>query len=153
MDAEGKILDRVEPGGSLDFPMMTGLEQDVEDARLCGEGRDLQQALSLLRVLQADPVLGSVSEVQIDRSEGLSFVLEAFPVPVHMGWSGFLEKMIRFEKALPSLASQLNGIERVDLRFSGQIVLKQRDGGKVRVPRRDGTETLAGSDPSLHPTT
>jgi len=153
MDAEGKILDRVEPGGSLDFPMMTGLEQDVEDARRCGDGRDLQQALSLLRVLQATPELGRVSEVQIDRSEGLSFVLEAFPVPVYMGWSGFLEKMIRFEKALPSLASQLNGIECVDLRFSGQIVLKQREGGKTRVPRGDGTETLASSDPSPYPTT
>ena len=153
MDAEGKILDKVEPGGSLDFPMMTGLEQDVEDARRCGDGRDLQQALSLLRVLQATPALWSVSEVQIDRSEGLSFVLEGFPVPVHMGWSGFPEKMIRFEKALPSLASQLNGIECVDLRFSGQIVLKQREGGKEQVPRGNRTETLAGSNPSLHPTT
>jgi hypothetical protein len=94
-----------------------------------------------------------VSEVQIDRSEGLSFVLEGFPVPVHVGWSGFVEKIIRFEKALPSLASQLNGIERVDLRFSGQIVLEQREEGKARVPRGDGTETLAGSNPSLHPTT
>jgi len=153
MDAEGKILDRVEPGESLDFPVMTGLEQDVEDARLCGDGRDLQQALSLLRVLQATASLGSVSEVQIDRSEGLSFVLEGFPVPVHVGWSGFLEKITRFEKAIPSLASQLNGIESVDLRFSGQIVLKQREGDKKRVPRGNRTKTLAGSDPSLHPTT
>ncbi len=153
MDAEGKILDKVEPGASLDFPMMTGLDQDVEDARRCGDGRDLQQALSLLRVLQATAALGSVSEIQIDRSEGLSFVLEGFSVPVHVGWSGFLEKMIRFEKVLPSLASQLNAIERVDLRFSGQIVLKQREGRKARVPRGDRTETLAGSDPSLYPTT
>jgi cell division protein FtsQ len=153
MDAEGKILDKVEPGGSLDFPMITGLEKDVDRARRCGAGRDLQQALSLLRVLQATPELGRVSEVQIDRSEGLSFVLEAFPVPVRMGWSGFLEKRVRFEKALPSLASKLNGIEYVDLRFSGQIVLKQRDGGTEGVPRREGTETLAGSDPSLHPIT
>lgn len=153
MDAEGKILDKVEPGESLDFPMMTGLEQDVEDARLRGDGRDLQQALSLLRVLQATPALGSVSEVQIDRSEGLIFVLEGFPVPVHVGWSGFLEKLIRFEEALPSLASQLNGIERVDLRFSGQIVLKQREGDPKQVPRGNRTKTLAGSDPSPYPTT
>ena len=150
MDAEGKILDKVEPGGSLDFPVMTGLEQDVEDARRCGGGRDLQQALSLLRVLQATPALGSVSEVRIDRSEGLSFVLEGFPVPVHVGWSGFLAKMMRFEKVLPSLASQLNGIERVDLRFSDQVVLKQRDKGKMRVPKGRGGETLVGSDLSLH---
>lgn len=153
MDAEGKILDKVEPGAPLDFPMITGLEQDVNAARRRGDGRDLRQALSLLRVLQATPALGSVSEVQIDRSEGLSFVLEGFSVPVHVGWSGFLEKMIRFEEALPSLASQLNGIERVDLRFSGQIVLKQRDDGKAWLPRRDGIGTLAGSDPSLYPTT
>jgi cell division protein FtsQ len=153
MDAEGKILDKVQPGSSLDFPMITGLERDVEGARRCGEGRAVQQALSLLRVLQATPALGSVSEIHIDRSEGLSFVLEGFPVPVQMGWSDFLEKMIRFEKVLPSLASQSNAIERVDLRFSGQIVLKQREGGKGRVPRGNRTETLADSDPSLHPTT
>ena len=153
MDAEGKVLDMIQPGASLDFPMITGLEQDVEDARRCGDGRDLQQALSLLRVLQDTPAMGSVSEIHIDRSEGLSFVLEGFPVPVQMGWSDFLEKMIRFEKTLPSLASQSNALERVDLRFSGQIVLKQREGGKGRVPRGNRTETLADSDPSLHPRT
>jgi len=153
MDAGGKLLERTQPGASLDFPMITGLEQDVEDARRCGEGRDLRQALSLLRVLQATPGLGSVSEIRIDRSEGLSFVLEGFPVPVYVGWSGFLEKMIRFEKALPSLASQLNEIERVDLRFSRQIVLKERAGGKTRVPRGGRTETLVGTGASFHPTT
>jgi cell division protein FtsQ len=153
MDAEGKILDEVEPGASLDFPMITGLEQGVGEARRCGEGREVQQALSLLHGLHATPALGSVSEIHIDRSEGLSFVLEEFSVPVRMGWSGFLAKRIRFEKALPSLATQSNAIECVDLRFSGQIVLKERQGGKGRVPRGNRAQTLAGSDPSLHPKT
>lgn len=72
---------------------------------------------------------------------------------MHVGWSGFLEKKMRFRKALPSLALQLNAIESVDLRFSGQIVLKEREGDKVRVPRGGETETLAGSDLSFHPTT
>jgi len=153
MDGEGKILDKVEPGGSLDFPMITGLVQDVEGARRSGDGRDFQQALSLLRALQATPALGSLSEIRIDRSEGLSFVLEGFSVPVHVGWSGFPGKIMRFEKALPSLASQLNAIERVDLRFSGQIVLKEREGGELRVPKGGEGETLVGSELSFHPTT
>ena len=153
MDAEGNVLEKVQPGASLDFPMISGIEQDVEGARHCGKGRDLQQALSLLRVLQAASGLGSVSEIRIDRSEGLSFVLEGFPVPVNTGWSGFPEKIVRFERALPSLALQSNEMECVDLRFSGQIVLKEREGGKVRVRRGDRTETRAGFGISFHPTT
>jgi cell division protein FtsQ len=153
MDGEGKILDRVPPGGSLDFPMITGLEPDVKKAHRGVEGRELRQALSLFRVLQAAPRLGNLSEIRIDRSEGLSFILEEFSVPVYVGWSGFLEKRGRFERALPSLTSQWNAIERVDLRYAGQIVLKERRGGGVRVPKGGENETLAGSDLSFHPTT
>ncbi len=153
MDGRGRILDEIRPGEPLDFPMITGLEQDVKDVRRWGEGRDVQQALSLLRALEAAPALGSVSEIHIDRSEGLRFVLEGFSSPVRVGWSGFGKKIIRFERVFPSLALQSNAIERVDLRFSDQIVVRQRDEGKPWVPRGDGIATLAGSDPSFHPTT
>jgi cell division protein FtsQ len=153
MDGEGKVLGKIAPGAPLDFPMITGLEQEVEAAHHTGMGRDVQQALSLLRALEAAPVLGSVSEIHVDRSEGLRFVLEGFPVPVQVGWKGFSKKMIGFEKAFPSLASQSNAIESVDLRFSGQVVVRQREGSKLRVPGGDRTEALAGSDISFPPTT
>jgi hypothetical protein len=83
----------------------------------------------------------------------LRFVLEGFSVPVQVGWTGFSAKMIRFEKVLPSLASQSNAIESVDLRFSAQIVVRQREGSKLRVPGGDRTEALAGSGTSSPPTT
>ncbi len=153
MDGEGGILDRIQPGGQLDLPLLTGLQQEAEDARRCGKGRDVQQALSLLHALQATPVLGGVSEIRVNRSKGLIFVLEGFPVPVQVGWSGFSAKLVRFEKVLPLLAAQSNAIDRVDLRFSGQIVVRQREGDPVQGPGGDRTKTLAGDAPPVHQTT
>lgn len=152
LDGEGKILDKIRAGEPLDFPMITGLGQDARDARRCGEGRDLHQALSLLRALQASPSLGRVSEIHVDRSEGLSFVLEGFPLPVDVGWSEYTVKTIRFQKALPSLVSHAKAIERVDLRFSDQIVVRHGTGGNPWIHKGDGTETWAGSDSPFHPT-
>lgn len=153
MDGKGRLLEGVPPGESLDLPLLCGLEEDLEGVRRSGQGRDVQQALSLLRVLQARPALGPVSEIRVDRSEGLSFVLEAFPVPVQVGWSGFRARMKRFEKALPFLAAPSGSVESVDLRFSGQIVVRECEEGRRQVPRGGRAETLAGSDPSFRPTT
>ena len=152
IDREGTVLDGIRPGEPLDFPMITGLGKDVRDAHRWKGGRDVQQALSLLRALQEFPALGSVSEIHLDRSEGLSFVLEGFPCPVYVGWSGFSAKMSRFGGIFPSLALHSSAIERVDLRFSGQVVVRGGTGGESSLPRGDRTETRAGCDAPFHPT-
>jgi len=152
IDREGTVLDGIRPGEPLDFPMITGLGKDVRDAHRWKGGRDAQQALSLLRALQGLPVLGSVSEIHLHRSEGLSFVLEGFPCSVYVGWSGFSEKMSRFGGIFPSLASHSRSIERVDLRFSGQVVVRGGAGEESLFPRGDRTETRAGSDAPFHAT-
>ncbi len=153
LDAEGGFLGETEPGAALDFPMITGLEQDAEDLYRSGKGRDVQQALALLRVLQAIPALGRVSEIDVDGSEGLRFVLERFPVPVQVGWTDFSNKMHLFEKALPSLVSQADEIESVDLRFSCQIIVREGGGGEPRIPVGVGTRIQRGSGSWFHPTT
>lgn len=152
MDEEGSLLDRIRPGEPLDLPLLTGLEQRLGEAPPCGDGRDVQQALALLRAVQATPALGSLSEIHVDRSMGLSFFLEGFPLPVQVGWAGFPEKMSRFAKVLPLLALQSGSIERVDLRFSDQIVVRYGAGGKPRVPERERTEAWAKPEASLHTT-
>jgi cell division protein FtsQ len=152
MGGEGRILDKIRPGEPRDLPLLTGLAHGLREAPCRGHGRDVQQALDLLRAVQAAPALGSLSEIHVDRSEGLSFVLEGFPLPVQVGWSGFPVKMIRFEKILSFLAPQSNAIERVDLRFSDQIVVRYRAGGKPRILRGERTEAWAGSDSSLDTT-
>jgi len=152
IDREGTVLDGIRPGEPLDFPMITGLGKHVRDAHRWKGGRDVQQALSLLRALQGLPALGSVSEIHLDRSEGLCFVLEGFPCPVYVGWSGFSAKMSGFGGIFPSLASHSSSIERVDLRFSGQVVVRRGAGGESSFPRGERTETRAGADAPFHPT-
>jgi cell division protein FtsQ len=152
IDREGTILDRIRPGEPLDFPVITGLGKDVRDARRWKGGRDVQQAISLISALRGIPALGSVSEIHLDRSEGFSFVLEGFPCPVYVGWSGFSAKMSRFAGIFPSLASHSSSIERVDLRFSGQVVVRGGTGREGLLPRGDRTETRANSDAPFHST-
>jgi cell division protein FtsQ len=152
MDGEGTVLGRIRAGEALDFPVVTGLDRDVQEARRCRGGRDVQQALGLLRVLQATPSLGRVSEIHLDPSEGLSFVLEGFPLPVYVGWSGFSGKVIRFEKILPGVIARAAFIERVDLRFSDQIVVREGRGQKPRLPGEDRAEARVDSASSFHPT-
>jgi cell division protein FtsQ len=146
LDEEGTLLGGVEPGERVDFPMITGLEKGVPDRGDCQTRREVQQSLALLRELQGTPGLGSVSEIHLDPSEGLSFVMEDFPSPVVAGWSDFSAKTSRFAKILPALAQEWDSIERVDLRFSNQVVIRQRTGGKPRVPREDRRETRAVSE-------
>jgi len=151
LDREGTVLGRVGPGEPLDFPMITGLGKDVGDVHRWQGGWDVQQALSLLGALEGFPVLGSVSEIHLDRSEGLSFVLEGFPSPVVVGWSGFSAKMRRFGGIFPSLASHSRSIERVDLRFSGQVIIRRGMEGGSPLPGGARTETPAGSETPFHP--
>lgn len=125
MDEEGTVLGRIRPGETLDLPVITGPDKDVWDIHRWRGGRDVQQALGLLRVLQGTPALGRVSEIHLDPSEGLSFVLEGFPSPVYVGWSGFSGKTIRFEKILPRVISRAGSIAGVDLRFADQIVIRE----------------------------
>jgi hypothetical protein len=153
MDEEGGLLGRAESGEALDFPMITGLEQDVKEMRRRSKGRDVQQALSLLRVLQGVPSLGRVSEIHVDGDEGLGFILEGFSVPVRVGWTDFPAKLARFEKALPLLGLRSNAMESVDLRFSDQIIVRQREGGEPRILGGSGTDTRAGSVSMFDPRT
>lgn len=152
MDEEGTVLGRVRPGDALDFPMITGLDRDVWSAHRSAGGRDVQQALVLLRVLRTTPAIGRVSEIHIDRSEGLSFFLEGFPFPALVGWSDFSAKTRRLVNLLPALSSSGNAFESVDLRFSDQIIVRWGRGGKPRAPRQEETETQARSTASHHTT-
>jgi cell division protein FtsQ len=152
MDPEGEVLGQVRPGEALDFPVITGMGKEVWHARSATGGRDVQQALVLLRVLRTTPAMGRVSEIHVDRSKGLSFFLEGFPFPAFVGWSDFSAKTRRLAKSLPDLSSPANVFESVDLRFSDQIVVRWGRGGKPPASREDGTETRARSTASCHPT-
>jgi cell division protein FtsQ len=152
MDGEGTVLGRIGPGEAIDLPLITGLDRDVQAVQRARGGRDVQQALGLLRVLQGVPALGRVSEIHLDPSEGLRFVLEDFPSPVYVGWSGFSKKAIRFEKILSRLISRADSIETVDLRFSDQIVVREGRGRKPQIPGEDRAEARADSASFIHPT-
>jgi cell division septal protein FtsQ len=87
----------------LDYPVITGLEEQVDEIR---RSEQLQQPLHLLRLLGANnpnlPVQ-SISEVHVDDEDGLVVYLVEHPFPIFFGQGEVREKYVRLRKVLEML--------------------------------------------------
>ncbi len=137
LDEEGMVFHRLSAGDSLDFPVITGLENFKGTFGRRGEAREIRKVLSLLRVLGGSTILGRTSEISVDSLKGLIFYLEVLPVPMHIGWDNYLEKRERLEIIFSQLTTEESELKAVDLRFSGQIVLQHNILGEHHVATRE----------------
>ncbi len=135
MDAQGVVFSEVHPGEPLDLPVVTGLEGYRWSKGLRQEGRVIQTCLDLLGELNRSETLGPLSEIHVHPSEGLRFFLEAYPVPIRIGWEGFHDRRVRLEKVLPFLLGQGHELASVDLRFARRVTVKQSDRMRGRITR------------------
>ncbi|MCX8037042.1 MAG: cell division protein FtsQ/DivIB [Candidatus Sumerlaeia bacterium] len=136
IDNEGYVLDTLT---SLDkapreLPFITGIEPDqiVLGRRIALPA--LGRALDLFECLRrTNPELAAqVSEVRIERDEGLTLIL-AGGVEVRLGVTDFRQSLPALELFFRKYPD-LNSIEYLDLRFKDQIVYRLRDGGSTAVP-------------------
>lgn len=143
-DEECVVLREVGPEDPLDLPVISGLGRAALAVGAKFEGRQLPAAIRLLRsVERSASMLGPVSEIRVDPSEGLTLFLENLPVPIRFGWEHFEGKIARLERILPRLLEWQGGLLSVDLRFDRQVVVRQRQAeGKVAA-RKDGKAALA----------
>jgi cell division protein FtsQ len=137
LDGEGVVLYRTRPGDPLDFPMITGLADRSWQTGRPDQGRMVQEALSLLRVLNESPLPGGVSEIHVDPSEGLCFFLEGFPVEVRVGWEEFRPRIDRLQKVLAHLAGDPGGVVSIDLRFRDQVIVRKPENVPKQISARD----------------
>ncbi len=139
LDDEGVVFHRLSAGDRLDLPVITGLENYKGTLGRLGETREMRKVLSLLRVLDGRTVLGRTSEISVDALKGLVFYLEAFPVPMQIGWDHYFEKRDRLEKIFSEIMTEVKEITAVDLRFADQIVLQQDIYGERWATSRERT--------------
>jgi cell division protein FtsQ len=145
LDGEGVVLYRTRPGDPLDFPLITGLAERSWQMGRPDQGRMVQEALSLLRVLNESRLPGGVSEIRVDRSEGLCFYLEGFPVEIRVGWEEFGPRIERLARVLADLAADPDGVASIDLRFRDQVIVRKPE----CVPKRISAEDPAGEKRTL----
>lgn len=140
VDDTGMIFRKTGPGDTLDLPVISGLRRSAVGFKSGPEGRQIEKALGLLKCLELDAsVLGSVSEIRVDASQGLSFVLVDLPVPVQIGWEDFDARKAKFKRILPLVLERQDTLATVDLRFDHQVVVRQAAAGPDLVVRQEGT--------------
>lgn len=143
VDADGVVFRKVGPGDALNLPVISGLGRSALDFGPRPEGRQMEKALGLLKSLEQDSsVLGGVSEVRVDASQGLIFFLVDLPVPVQIGWDDFDARKAKLERILPLLLDSPDTLLTVDLRFQHQVVVRQAPAAPGLTVRMEGTRAL-----------
>ncbi len=103
LDRKGNIFIKTNHTMDLDYPVITGLEDEVDPQ----EGPpQLQTPLDLLRLVDTNnpnlPVQ-SISEVHVDDEEGLIVYLVEHPFPIFFGEDDLRQKYYRLRKVLEML--------------------------------------------------
>lgn len=103
LNREGQPFIRTGHGMDLDYPVITGLDTEL-DQEVFRE--KLEESLYFLRLAQKnDPNLPaqSVSEIHIDRDEGLILHLVEYPFPIFLGKEDIRKKYVRLRQILEVL--------------------------------------------------
>ncbi|MCB2215493.1 cell division protein FtsQ/DivIB [Desulfofustis glycolicus] len=103
LDRDGTPFLQTDAGMDLDYPAVTGLEQEVDDER---RRESLREPLSFLHLVGANnPNLPaqSVSELHVDEEEGLVVYLVEHPFPIFFGSGEIRQKYIRLRQVLEVL--------------------------------------------------
>jgi cell division septal protein FtsQ len=103
LDRSGEPFIRTQTGMDLDYPIITGLERERDEAQL---SEKLKQPLYFLHLVGANnPNLPaqSVSEIHIDEEEGLVVYLVEYPFPIFLGRDDIRKKYVRLRRILEVL--------------------------------------------------
>ena len=103
LDRSGTVFAPVEPGGEMDFPVITGLT-GKEDAEVLRQATS--EALALLKLVkQNNPNLPqqNLSEIHIDQEAGMTVYLADYPFPIYFGVGEIRTKYSRLKRVLEVL--------------------------------------------------
>jgi len=132
VDRSGHILGALRDDDSRDFPIITGVgSPDSRDYLLSG----VHRALQVLRWCERSNGLDAVSEVHIDRQQGVTIFPLRTAVAVVLGWGGWREKLARSARVFAAWEGQTGKVAAVDVSFRDLVVVKLREVGRPTAVR------------------
>ncbi len=132
LDRQGKVFAPVEPGQNLDLPVLTGEGLDTILSEAQDDENDatgLKEAvLELLHLAASGNAvfpIQIISEIHLDRRDGLTLFLVDTPFPIHVGRDDIREKYRRLVKLLGWYYRKdgMEGIRRIDMEYAKDRVL------------------------------
>jgi hypothetical protein len=135
VDRAGVVFARVGAGDSLDLPFVTGIEAAVVDGERPYPRHAVRQALKLVQMMTRAGLPFRVSEVHIERDQGITVFPVEPKVALEFGWGRFAEKLGRLGEVLSGFAGREGQLREIDLTYGSQVVVRLRQGGGGRRTR------------------
>ncbi len=126
VDRYGELFKVLEAGDSLDFPVISGIQRNL----LLSDPEEtkgmLMSALSLLQKMKGRVRFGTgdVSEIHVDRKDGLYVYSHPGGIPIRFGTEHYSKKLDRLEKVYPELKPRFSYLKHVDLNVLDRVIVK-----------------------------
>jgi cell division protein FtsQ len=132
VDSTGLAFVRVGDRDPLDLPFVTGVEAAIVADERPFARHAIRQALRLLQLMQASGLPFRVSEVHIEREQGITVFPIEPRVALTFGWSGFGTKLTRLTRVLQDFRGREGQIREIDLTMGTAAVVRLRQPGAKR---------------------
>lgn len=152
VDDTGVAFVRVGERDPLDLPFVTGVEAAIVADERPFARHAIRQALRLLHAMGAAGLPFRVSEVHIDREQGVTVFPIEPRVSLTFGWSGFGAKLTRLQRVLDDFRGREAQLREIDLTMGMEAVVRLRQSGGRARGRTPGSEKpRAKPNPSRRP--
>lgn len=126
VDSTGLAFVQVGEREPLDLPFVTGVEAAILADERPFARHAIRQALRVLELMQVAGLPFRVSEVHIDREQGITVFPIEPRVALTFGWSGFKTKLTRLERVLQDFRGRESQIREIDLTMGAAAVVRLR---------------------------
>jgi cell division protein FtsQ len=127
LDKKGEVFKPLIEGDRLDYPVLTGINEEDMGKDPVGTREALRGALVLLGLLggRKTLALADISEIHYDKGYGFTLFTVRGGVPVKLGNGGFDDKLARLARIYQELQVRLPTLEYIDLDYSDKIIVKK----------------------------
>ncbi len=127
LDKQGKVFKVLNHGDKLDYPVVTGLNEEELSNDPKGSKEALEATCYLLKILREKGafILADVSEIHYDKGYGFTLFTASGALPVKVGSGDFPAKIERFARIYKDLVVQFPVIHYIDLDYNDKIIVKK----------------------------
>ena len=126
LDEQGEIFKSLDSQDQLDYPVITGFDQQRALRHDQNYAQRLERIVQLLSDLQKRQhlSLAQVSEIHQQENGGLSLYTLEDGVRIKLGRSDFSRKLDRLERIYAQLSSKLHMLEYIDLNVEDKVIVR-----------------------------
>ena len=136
VDRRGHVLGELGAEDSRNLPMITGLEGDLRRAYAPVA---LPRVAQLLRWCERRGSIDELSEIHVDREDGVTMYPLENDVAVHLGWGRWREKLSRSARVFEAWKGRIAQLAAVDVSLPETVIVRPReDVQPVQQPAKAG---------------